>query len=401
MAIAFEKIDDNYSYGTYDDFKVIIMNSNGYINVTKLCKQYGKYFKHWLQNDSSKDLIAEVDKVLALTRIRVSSDSSNTVPSDGIPSDGNDKATITMVEIQNTTSLINVDSSNIVPSAGIPADGTVKAIISIVGTNTTTIRGTYVHKLLVPHIASWLNPAFAIKMSKIVDEYLLREHRLKIANLTNDNSSLSYQVQQLVHGNKEQSRKIDEQSKKIDEQSKQIAELLSHTKDVKHDLACMVDLALEQVEENELHKIKLEKAVPDRINNPIDLNSVEHLVLFNIGQDKYYVIRGTSAYIKTKFKRLTNVTYSKRDSTTSSTEYVYVKTYNDVPNSRHLYRVLKEHYNIAHGNMNSFTSKVDVDKLIDIIQEVFDKRLTVDIGSREKTKVKTIAKSKVSKTLTN
>ena len=195
--------------------------------------------------------------------------------------------------------------------------------------------------------------------------------------------------------------KIDEQSRKIDEQSRKIDELLSHTKDVKHDLACMVDLALEQVEENELHKIKLEKAVPDRINNPIDLNSVEHLVLFNIGQDKYYVIRGTSAYIKTKFKRLTNVTYSNKDSTTSNTEYVYVKTYNDVPNSRHLYRILKEHYNIAHGNMNSFTSNVPVNDLTEIIQEVFDKRLTVDIGSREKTKVKTIAKSKVSKTLTN
>ena len=352
MAIVFEKIDDNYSYGTYDDFKVIIMNNNGYINAAKLCKQYGKSFKNWLQNDSSKDLIAEVDKVLALAGIPASADSSsNMFASPGIPGDANDKATITIVETRNIT------------------------------------RGTYVHKLLVPHIASWLNPSFAIKMSKIVDEYLLREHRLKIASLTNDNSNLSYQVQQLVQENREQSRKIDE--------------LLSHTKDVKHDLACMVDLALEQVEENELHKIKLEKAVPDRINNPIDLNSVEHLVLFNIGQDKYYVIRGTSAYIKTKFKRLTNVTYSNKDSTTSSTEYVYVKTYNDVPNSRHLYRVLKEHYNIAHGNMNSFTSNVPINELTEIIQEVFDKRLTVDIGSREKTKVKTIAKSKVSKTLTN
>lgn len=39
----------------------------------------------------------------------------------------------------------------------------------------TEIRGTYVHPNLIPHIASRASPKFAVKVSKIINEYFIRE----------------------------------------------------------------------------------------------------------------------------------------------------------------------------------------------------------------------------------
>ena len=40
--IIFDYINNDYAYGKYGEFTVIMMTSNRYINATKLCKQYGK-----------------------------------------------------------------------------------------------------------------------------------------------------------------------------------------------------------------------------------------------------------------------------------------------------------------------------------------------------------------------
>jgi len=48
--IAFEQIHGNYWYGSYGEFKVVMMKDCGYINGTKLCKDGGKKFKEWKRN---------------------------------------------------------------------------------------------------------------------------------------------------------------------------------------------------------------------------------------------------------------------------------------------------------------------------------------------------------------
>ena len=58
--IAFEDINDEYCYGKYGDFDVIMMKNNGYINATNLCdyivEQTGskKTYKHWNDNKNKK-----------------------------------------------------------------------------------------------------------------------------------------------------------------------------------------------------------------------------------------------------------------------------------------------------------------------------------------------------------
>lgn len=48
-------------------------------------------------------------------------------------------------------------------------------MITKTGGQLPIIRGTYVHPDLIPHIASWASPAFAVKVSKIVNEYFIKK----------------------------------------------------------------------------------------------------------------------------------------------------------------------------------------------------------------------------------
>lgn len=50
-------------------------------------------------------------------------------------------------------------------------------IQTVLGGQNTEIRGTYVHQILVPHIASWISPKFAIKVSLIVNNFVVQEYR--------------------------------------------------------------------------------------------------------------------------------------------------------------------------------------------------------------------------------
>ena len=65
--MSIKKINDNFSYGTCADFSVVIMNSNGYISATKLCKDADKYFAHWKINSFSKQLVKETSKLINIS----------------------------------------------------------------------------------------------------------------------------------------------------------------------------------------------------------------------------------------------------------------------------------------------------------------------------------------------
>jgi KilA-N domain len=62
MNIIFEDINEQYSYGKYGEFDVIIMRSNGYINATKLYNEGGKMFKNWLPNKTFIELVKAISK---------------------------------------------------------------------------------------------------------------------------------------------------------------------------------------------------------------------------------------------------------------------------------------------------------------------------------------------------
>ena len=106
--IIFKDINEDYSFGKYGDFNVIIMKKNGYINATNLIHLASKNKKlnDWIRGKTACELINAI------------SSSTN----------------------------FSVD----------------ELLITITGGKIMEIRGTYTHPDLIPHIASWASPQFFI-----------------------------------------------------------------------------------------------------------------------------------------------------------------------------------------------------------------------------------------------
>jgi hypothetical protein len=60
--ICYEHIIQNFYYGLFGEFKLVIDKATGYFNATKLCNQGGKSFKYWLRLEKSKKLVEYYQK---------------------------------------------------------------------------------------------------------------------------------------------------------------------------------------------------------------------------------------------------------------------------------------------------------------------------------------------------
>ena len=193
--IIFKDINDDYSFGKYGDFNVIIMKENGYINATKICNDAitkngnKKEFKEWLKINNSKFLIEEIS------------------------SDGGIPPSELLIQIKSGSKKL------------------------------TEIRGTYAHPDLIPHIASWASPQFAVRISKIVNKYLIKKalkekEKLikkkddKIDKLNNKIDELLTNNKELLTNNKEMLSNNKDLLKKNDKMDKRIRRLLTKNDDL-------------------------------------------------------------------------------------------------------------------------------------------------------------------------
>jgi KilA-N domain len=55
--LAYEQINGNYWYAAYDEFNIIMMKDNSFVNATKLCSSRGRDYRNWLRQDQTKELI--------------------------------------------------------------------------------------------------------------------------------------------------------------------------------------------------------------------------------------------------------------------------------------------------------------------------------------------------------
>jgi predicted Holliday junction resolvase-like endonuclease len=136
--IVFEDINDDFCYGHYSDFKVIMMKKNGYINATKMCQYISEHIhikKQYVDWKRTENAIEMIDKL-----------GSNT----GYP----------VTELSKTI-----------------RDG-----------NNQTLCGTYIHPDLILHVASWCSAEFAIKVSRIANKYINKEKKdvKTIENMTQE-----------------------------------------------------------------------------------------------------------------------------------------------------------------------------------------------------------------------
>lgn len=166
----FEYIGDSkrFGYGMYLDLKIIIDGNTGYINATKLCMLGNKRLGYWQRNESSKELIAYYND-------------------NGEPCADQHRVQEALYEVKQ------------------------EDVKGVAKKDQETIVGTYYNKNLIVHLAQWISPAFAFKVSKIVDDYIGYENNRKIRELKGENKTL-----------------LD----KVDDQSKQIAKLLTTTQTI-------------------------------------------------------------------------------------------------------------------------------------------------------------------------
>lgn len=110
-----ETINDQYYWGEFGGFRVIIREEDGYINGTKMVKDADKQLKNWNQNKQTKEYIDEVAELLELP---------------------------------------------------------VNQLMDVVkGGVNNELRGTYVHPLLVTHLAYWASPSFGAHVGVWIEEW--------------------------------------------------------------------------------------------------------------------------------------------------------------------------------------------------------------------------------------
>lgn len=297
--ITFESVDNQYEWGYYFDFKVLIMSKNGYINVTKMCQDGNKQFRFWLQNDSSKELLDELER------------------SESIPSD------LVMIKI---------------------------------GTGANDYRGTYVHLDLVPSIAGWISPAFALKVNRIVNEYRLKEEKMKHVSTIREKDKI-----------------INEQAIKNMSLKEMLEKTLENTERI---LSKNDDLSIEMSKlslDNQITHEMLNVVVEDRVVKSEDKDSTSSIVIYESidqGPNMFYIFRVQKRGLKAALKRY------KADNPNAIKFYEI--EYN--PNSINYYQRFKQKYkNKIRPHYNKFELlDINKDQLREFIEEINNEKYQIE-----------------------
>jgi hypothetical protein len=221
--------------GTYFDFKVLIMSRNGYINATKLCQDGGKRFDNWMQNLSSKELVDDLDRF------------------PGIPGD---------------------------PST------------IVIGSGPNEYRGTYVHLELIPHIACWVSTKFARKVSKIVNEYLLKEQK-----------EIIIEKDKIISEQDIENKSLKEMMKEILKDTKHIRK---DNKSMKLTINDLTDEVSKLSLDNQITHEMLNVVVEDRVVKPDNKDTTSSIVIYESidqGPNMFYIFRVQKRGLKAALKR--------------------------------------------------------------------------------------------------
>jgi len=331
--IIFEHIDDKYAYGKYGEFTVIMMTKNRFINATKLCKEYSKEFFNWKQNKNNQELINEVE-------------------------------------------------IDIYSGLGIPRAEENKSFIIINGGKNQLIKGTYVHELLIPHIASWISSKFAVKVSKIINSFIANEYINEIKKKDNKIDSLEEKLNIIIEDNKE-TKLINEKllksneellkySKKSEKQNRKLEQKLDDTNDN------LIDIKDELTESNKKLGYackKLDIAVEDRVPKTEEHDKFESIAILKCTKKKvlfrYYCIRGQLYHVNKRIKKKT-----------IEEKYEELIRIDDVSHSVNIWNRLKEKLRKKVEYCGNEMNLIDINEndFIDTIKLVYDKRKEIIIN---------------------
>ncbi|AAR83573.1 transcriptional regulator [Canarypox virus] len=263
------EIDERFCYIKYDDFDLIMMKENGFINATKLCKLGKKEFYKWTRLDGTKELIKKVQEMNNIWKVKP-----------GPP------------DLEGLEMIIVIESE---------------------GKNGKKyeVSGSYVHPDLIPHIASWISPLFAIKVSKIINcyvsgkyEFKLKEKENKIDELMEllyefngkyDRDTLELKKlyrEQRKHAKRMEekydldTRELKEHNKRMEEKyDRDTRELKEHNKELSNSVKRMEEKYDRDTHELKTELKKIEERLKDKVINPSSPNKLHRLVILQNKRD--------------------------------------------------------------------------------------------------------------------
>ena len=208
------------------------------------------------------------------------------------------------------------------------------------------ISGTYVHVDLIPHIACWISPKFARKVSKIVNDYLFREKNEELAALKGQCAAAAYCIARVT------------QAYQKAEESATEAKALA---DRRYDAQLKAENETAEALDVLTHK--------NAKRNREDGESVRHG--FTILKVPYYTIIGVP-YYAVRCKRIAmagRIMQIKKKYPGSTIFYEAPHTVNPI----NIYRLLQENKiinKIQYKHYNHFSSDLDEEQLIEAINKL-------------------------------
>jgi hypothetical protein len=323
--LAYEKINDKYSKAKYGDFDVIMDIDNGYINATKLCNDGGKRMCKWLENKNSKEFIKFFEN------------NCTCYPNSG-----------SSYELRN-------------------------------GPTCHNINGTYVHPKLITHIASWISPSFALKVSEIVNNFLVREREEEIRKLTGDKSELVKMLEATDKRREEAEKRAEAMLLKMTLQNEKTHVKLDKTQDKLDKTHVKLDktkVTLKRIE------TRVEKIVKEVVPPAKQISLHEQfgiMKLFDSEGKRDYKVYCTQKRCVAKAKNSILKIYPKAE---------LIKEIKPNPNAKNFLHTLKEKYGSGKQtkikvsyNFINLVGNVTEEELINMVDEVVDD--TKNFGSDE------------------
>ena len=306
--LVFEDVNDNYGWGKYGDFRVLIRKKDGYINVTKLCQDGGKEFKSWNRNQYSSELIEEVKSTVRYCTEPV-------------------------------------------------------VVIDTVMDGLYSTRGTYAHPDIVPHIASWISPKFAVKVSRIVNDYIVRSYREQIRIKDTRIDELIEETRKQNQMLQEQKEENQKQTLMLQKQHDEIQVLLAQSEHHTRQL----DIA----NENTISVLDKLGAASDRVvpRDRIPVNKQECMYIMHVPGDAlpYHVIRAQ--------RRICDMTLQKKQQQNQNTRLVVV--YDSHPNPREeflCFRTRAKGKIIVIGNKFKLRG-IREEEMVDLLTQVHEEKM--------------------------
>ena len=321
--IIISKINDKYSEGIYLDMIVVLETKTSYINVTKMCRDIGKEtgstkkINDWKRLASAKELIVHVSET------------------ENIP-------------INKLTKIIN-------------------------GGSNTKISGCYIHPLLVPSIASWVDVCFGLKVMRIVNEFanknaldkkdkLIKTKDNKINTLTKKVDKILKDTAELKKINKSQSGKL----KKMRDDTKHIR---NNTDILRNELDAKCFNVVVKTQKTKDDNILL---IFKKNDQPVPIKSKKNTDQIIEPYFDYYVARTTKQNRKSTIERLQRI-YENMN---------IVMEIKYVPNAIVLWKTITEELAVGrnkkitvNGNGFNLVDGYTQIKLVKDIKRIFNRRL--------------------------